>query len=247
MRSAECRIKEVRDFGEEYYQLILEKPSDMTFAPGQFVTVIDRESPDLLRRPFSVASEAEDEFTLLIKEVGSMSRRLRNLRVGDILDVLGPLGKGFVTNNTKKAVIVGGGVGIAPLLRLSQVFEGTEREYVCLLGFRDAYEPADLFVQDHLRIHRESVDQGFVTDLLCEEVDDKSEVFACGPLPMLEKIRTYCMDRGIPVQLSLEERMACGVGACIGCAVGIVTDGDLTYKKVCSDGPVFRGEELAWK
>lgn len=247
MLFAECRVTAVRDLGPEYYQLVLEKPRDVTFTPGQFVHVKDKNSPDLLRRPFSVASETHAEFTLLIKEVGRMSGRLRNMTPGDMLDVLGPLGKGFDISGKKKAVLIGGGVGIAPLLRLSQIFEETGREHVCLLGFRDACEPAELFHAGNVRIHRETVDSGFVTHFLEDMLDESIEVFACGPLPMLKTVWRMCMEKGVSLQLSLEERMACGVGSCIGCAVAVKGAQGRQYKKVCKDGPVFWGEELAWE
>lgn len=246
MQRAECRVIEINGLGTEYYQLILERPQELSFAPGQFVHVIDRNSPDLLRRPFSIASQEEHAFSLVIKEVGSMSRRLRGMDRGDVLDLLGPLGKPFELSSSRRAVLVGGGVGIAPLLRLSQVLREEGRENLCLLGFRDEYEPAQLFSPEHLLIHRESVSGGLVTDLLRENLRMSDEVFACGPEPMLRAVRRISLEAGVPVQLSLEERMACGIGACIGCAVKTVSPQGHIYKKVCTDGPVFRGEELPW-
>lgn len=247
MQCVPSKILSVCDLGEEYYRIILERPENMVFTPGQFVSVMDQNSPDLLRRPFSVASQTQREILLLIKEVGKMTKRLRKSSPGDCLSVMGPLGKGFDTSGQKKALLIGGGVGIAPLLGLSQELDAQGRDYLCLLGFRDECEPAKLFKKTNLRIHRETKDPGFVTDLLKEVLQEGVEVFACGPLPMLKVVRSMCMEAGVPSQLSLEGKMACGIGACIGCAVPVKDNTGTVYKKVCSDGPVFRGEELAWE
>jgi NAD(P)H-flavin reductase len=182
------------------------------------------------------------ELDFLLEEIGPGTRRLAEVRPGEGLHLLGPLGQGF-RPGAGRALLVGGGIGVAPLICLSDAL-GSDAHL--LLGFRtSAYaEAANLFNgEPTLATDDGSVGRaGLVTDLLREELDQHgpTTVFACGPPPMLEAIRSLCVEREVPAQLALESGMACGFGACMGCVVP-TKDG---YVRVCLDGPVLDADVL---
>ena len=203
----------------------------------------DGERP-FLPRAFSVlrAPSGEDALEFMLHDVGPGTRRLCELAEGDELHLVGPLGIPFAPpRDGRRAVLVGGGVGIAPLAIL-QDQRGAE---AVLLGFRDAEHAAAAAL---LRGPRVATDDGsaghhgVVTDLLADELhlDPHLEVYACGPPAMLEAVRKLCAKRGTPAQLALESGMACGFGACFGCVVH-TRDGLI---RLCVDGPVLDASRL---
>lgn len=198
-----------------------------------------------LPRAFSVlrAPDDGDELQFLIEDVGPGTKRLCELGPGAELSLVGPLGNGFPPPRPgRRAVLAGGGAGIAPLAILSdQLAEETS----VLLGFRDAAHAhgAELIGGARVATDDGSVGHhGLVTDLLQDECDrdPRLEVYACGPPPMLEAIRGLCAEREVPAHLALESGMACGFGACFGCVVP-TTDG---YIRICVDGPVVDASRL---
>ena len=200
-----------------------------------------------LPRAFSVlrAPRDGDALQFLVEDVGPGTRRLCELRTGDALSLVGPLGLGFVAPRSgRRPVLVGGGVGIAPLAIWQDELADTPRPTV-LLGFRDArHAPGgQLLSRAVIATDDGSVGHhGLVTDLLEAECDrdPRLEVYACGPPPMLEAVRGLCAERDVPGQLALESGMACGFGACFGCVVATV-DG---YIRICVDGPVVDAGRL---
>jgi NAD(P)H-flavin reductase len=225
--------------------------------PGQFAMLAAAErwgggedERPYLARAFSIARFRDGEAHYLLEDVGPGTKRLCELGAGDGLWVLGPLGQGFTVGgrdlDQRRALLVGGGVGIAPLAILQDelVREGVSVQV--LLGFRDALRAVGAAL---LRDARVTTDDGsvgpggLVTDLLVEELerDGHATVYACGPAPMLEAVRAICATRGIPAQLALEAGMACGFGACFGCVVPRRGGG---YLRVCVDGPVIDAAEL---
>jgi dihydroorotate dehydrogenase electron transfer subunit len=229
-----------------------EGPSDPR--PGQFYMLSaaqgwggGRSERPYLPRAFSYA-RAEQEtdgvrLAFLLEEVGPGTERLAQLGAGDGLSLVGPLGVGFRSaRDGRRPLLVGGGIGTAPLLCLSDELD----DATLILGFRSAAHAAaealfpgeaQLATDDGSAGH-----QGFVTDLLAAELDSDThaEVFACGPPPMLEAVRSLCADRGVPAQLAMESGMACGFGACFGCVVP-TREG---YVRLCLDGPVLEGRQL---
>jgi dihydroorotate dehydrogenase electron transfer subunit len=197
-----------------------------------------------LPRAFSVlrAPAGTDELQFMLDDVGPGTERLCELTLGDELSILGPLGIGFAPPRERRApLLVGGGVGIAPLAIWQDQLGGAP----ALLGFRDAehacgaallHDP-ELATDDGSAGHR-----GLVTELLAArlQADGDVEVYACGPPPMLEAVRALCAATGTPAQLALESGMACGFGACFGCVVPTV-DG---YVRLCVDGPVLDAARL---
>jgi dihydroorotate dehydrogenase electron transfer subunit len=202
-----------------------------------------------LPRAFSVlrAPADGDELHFLIEDVGPGTVRLCELGPGDDLVLLGPLGIGFAPpRDGRRALLVGGGVGIAPLA-IWQDVESAKADLTVrvLLGFRDAAHAAGAALLSGPRVATDDGSvghHGLVTDLLVHELDDgeHAEVYACGPPPMLEAVRALCAARDVPAQLALESGMACGYGACFGCVVP-TADG---YIRLCVDGPVIEAARL---
>ncbi len=219
--------------------------------PGQFymLSAVQRwgggpgERP-YLPRAFSHARAREDgTLQFFLEAIGPGTARLAELEPGEGVGLVGPLGVGFEPGPAEEALLVGGGIGAAPLLCLRDELGPDAR---VLLGFRGAShaEGARLF-GDAARVATDDGSvghHGFVTELLREQLDHGGDVtvYACGPPPMLEAVRALCAERDVPVQLALESGMACGYGACFGCVVPTRNG----YVRLCVDGPVLAGEEL---
>lgn len=218
-------------------------------AAGQFVSVYSKDGSKLLPRPISLCEVDKENgrIRLVYRVVGGGTKEFSAYQAGDTVEVLGPLGNGFPLIH-KKAFLIGGGIGIPPMLQLAKSLEG---ENQIILGYRDirfldeelaAYGTVYLATEDG-----SAGTKGNVLDAIRENGLDAEVIFACGPTPMLRAIKAYAAEKGIECYLSLEERMACGVGACLGC-VCQSTDVDhhshVHNKRVCKDGPVFRAEEV---
>ncbi len=245
----EFSILERRQLGSQYFSLVLGHGGRMQpVAPGQFVEVqVEGCSQVMLRRPISVhdIDEVAGTMTLLIQIVGNGTRRLSELRVGDKLNLVYPLGHGFsIPSDTLhepfSALLVGGGAGIAPLLHLSKVLKGRGVDCTILLGgrtadlipVRDEFEPYGrlcIATDDGSLGHKGLV----ISHPAFEERYDM--IYTCGPTPMMKAVARSAAERSIHCEVSLENMMACGVGACLCC----VTDTDLGHRCVCKDGPVF--------
>jgi dihydroorotate dehydrogenase electron transfer subunit len=222
--------------------------------PGQFAMLAASErwgggedERPYLARAFSVARVHDGEAHYLLEDVGPGTRRLCELRAGEGLLVLGPLGRGFAPPpEDRRALLVGGGVGIAPLAILQDAFMADGVASTVLLGFRDGAHAAGAVLLTDASIATDdgSVGHaGLVTDLLAAELqrDGHAVVYACGPAPMLEAVRALCAARQTPAQLALEAGMACGFGACHGCVVPIAGG---RYLRVCVEGPVLDADQL---
>jgi dihydroorotate dehydrogenase electron transfer subunit len=214
--------------------------------PGQFVMLKVTDSFDpFLRRPFGIYRVTKDALEILYKVVGKGTGIMSELSKGDVLDVLGPLGNGF-PQPEGKTVMVAGGIGIAPFYLLARRFE---KKTVLLYGAKNRAEAAlsadikKLGIEVKITTEDGSVGRkGRVTDILEENLDGAAAIYSCGPAGMLEKASGIAGRRGKKAFVSLESRMACGVGVCLGCAVVCSS----THKMVCSDGPVFNGADIDW-
>lgn len=220
--------------------------------PGQFAMLAaaegwgaGEEQRPFLPRAFSIARHRGAETHYLLEDVGPGTRRLCALRAGDGLWVTGPLGRGFSEPvEGRRAILLGGGVGIAPLAILQDTLGAAAT--TVLLGFRDAprTQGAALLTGAHIASDDGSCGHhGLVTELLAAELerDTHAVVYSCGPAGMLESVRAICAEREVPAQLALEAGMACGFGACYGCVVARRGGG---YLRVCVDGPVIDAAEL---
>jgi len=241
---------------EGLYRLTLRAPRIAAGArPGQFVMVACGDSLDpLLRRPFSIHQvEAGGTIQLLFKVIGRGSRWLAALTPGQDLSLIGPLGHGFHLATTGPIALIGGGIGIAPLSFLAHRWRQSFPAGDCtvLLGGRTGAEIDQLAAEFTLlgcQVHIATDDgsrghHGLVTELLPPLLHRLTQVFTCGPFAMMAAVASLCQGAGVACETSLEAHMACGLGACLGCAV-VGADGQ--YRHVCKHGPVFQAEEVAW-
>lgn len=242
MKKSVFTIQSVRRLAAGVHELVLRGDASAVGAPGQFVNI---ELPGrFLRRPISVCDWTDDSLLLLVKEAGEGTRELVSLAPGTGLDVLSGLGNGFALSRAGESpVLVGGGIGAAPLYGLARRMLEAGLRPRLILGFRTEEDAAYLeefsALQCPLEIATEDGSlgtRGFVTELLPQN----AYVFACGPAPMLRAVWSHPRVAG--GQFSFEARMACGFGACVGCTVQ-TRNGP---RRVCKDGPVFRKEEILW-
>ena len=253
-----ARIIRFEQLSEHNVRLTLESPLIVESAePGQFVMIRAGGSQDpLLRRPFSLhQSSSNGQIQIYFKNVGRGTDILAHCKVDETLDVFGPLGRGFQVDKDKPACLVGGGLGIAPMLflakKISSLGKDHSRDLIILGGrTRGDVEPlVDDFKQFGLALHCATDDgsygiKGFVTEILqSEQLAANTQVYGCGPDNMLEVMHRFCSERQIDCQVSVESVMACGMGACLGCNIEAANK---DYVHVCIDGPVFNSEDLAW-
>ena len=217
--------------------------------PGQFVMIRFKERIDpLLGRPFAVASSKGDSFSIWFQVVGKMTALLREVSTGDQFTIRGPLGNGFGEPSGKKLYLVAGTLGVAPLLKAYEEFSGRV-ECELHLGVPDeSWGPFIEKVKELVPDPRVFSDNGSVgvqgTCLqgLPRELGEREEIWACGPSGMLKALSERYPEKGSGIRVSLEARMACGIGGCQGCVIDTV-DGK---KRVCVDGRVFSSEEVSW-
>jgi dihydroorotate dehydrogenase electron transfer subunit len=246
-------IKEVQHVNANCVLLVMrsETPLPATL-PGQFAELrVDNTPSVVLRRPISVHSfDAEkNEIGFLVQVVGDGTRWLASLEVGDKVNTLMPLGNGFTMPAERggRYLLVGGGVGSAPLYYLAEQLKKNGNDFVILIGARAA---KDLYRRDAYealgRVEYTTEDgslgeKGYVTNhsVLAEKFDG---IFTCGPKPMMLAVAKYARENNIACEVSLENKMACGLGACLCC----VEDTKEGHKCVCTDGPVFSIDELKW-
>jgi dihydroorotate dehydrogenase electron transfer subunit len=253
-----CGVLGQREVAAGIFLLDLESPElAMKSLPGQFVHLRTAEGWDpFWRRPFSIHRISEDKRSvrILYRRIGKGTSRMAAFKTGDFVNLLGPLGRPFEIGGTfSTAMIVSGGLGIAPVFFLVDRLADAGKKSVLLWGVRHS---GDLFGLDELkergveiRLASEDGSAGFhgrATDLLSDFIPAISSLenpkgFACGPTPMLKAMQETAARTGFGWQASLEERMACGAGVCQGCAVRI-RGGE--SRMVCSDGPVFNLKEL---
>lgn len=260
-----------REVAPRHYQITLQQPSvAATARPGQFVHILCRDgraTDPLLRRAFSVMRVAGDTYDILFRVEGKGTAWLSEIALGTELDILGPLGNGFDQTAwpSHEIIVVGGGVGVPPLVFLANQYQHTQS--AGLSAFVGARSSADLIGIPELTaaqasIHISTEDgsaghHGRITEPLRDYLDNLTSerprtVYACGPLPMLQAVALLCLSREVPCQVSLEENMPCGVGLCSGCVVGTLDHGQSgrtdfeRYSRICVDGPALWAHDIDW-
>ena len=242
MKQVKMTVTENSLLARDVYRLRLAGDASGIERPGQFVNLLLEGF--FLRRPISVFDWTEDSLTLIYKTVGQGTAHMSRLSPGTELDVLTGLGNGYDTGlSGEKPLLLGGGVGVPPLYALAKKLREEGKQVRAVLGFRTAADAFGLTDFEALGCETAVTTEdgslgrkGFVTDAL---PDAYSFFYACGPLPMLRAVWRTCKPSG---QLSLEERMGCGFGACMGCSIQTQSG----PKRICREGPVFRKEELPW-
>ena len=244
MNTFNAKILSNEEVAEKIFQLTLDAPELAQISrAGQFVQVkISDEFT--LRRPLGIASTAGGKVKIFYRAVGRGTENLSKRRAGECLNILGALGNGF-TPRDGKILLVGGGMGLAPLLCAAEKFSAN-----VLMGGRNRGEV--IFWQEEFRPHVEEIfittddgsfgQKGFVTDLLPEILAAKnySAILTCGPEIMMRGVAKLALEKNLPCEVSFEKRMACGLGACLSCSIDTV-DG---RRKVCKDGPVFDAQKV---
>ena len=243
MEQTLLRIEENRPLTRDILKIRLTGDVSGVERPGQFVNI--RLEGLFLRRPISVFDREEDAITLIYRTVGEGTRRLSRMKAGETLDVLTGLGNGYdLTRAGDRPLLLGGGAGVPPLYWLARVLREQGKRVTAVLGFNSA---EDVFAEEDFRklgceTTVTTADgshgiRGFVTDAMPEEY---SYFYACGPEPMMRAVDRIAKTDG---EFSLEERMGCGFGACMGCSCR-TRDG---MKRICREGPVLRRGEILWE
>lgn len=247
--------------GTGVYSMVIKTEAAKEAVAGQFVSVYCQDKTKLLPRPISICQINKEEGTLRIvyRVVGGGTEEMSAYKAGDDIALIGPLGNGFMQREGRKAILIGGGIGIPPMVGLAESLnalaaeKGSEpQDYVQVVaGYRD-----ELFLTEELKkngaLYIATEDgstgtKGTVIDAIKEQAVEGDVIYACGPTPMLKAIKEYALEKNIECQLSLEERMACGIGACLAC-VCQSKDKDhhtnVNNKRICKDGPVFFAQEV---
>ena len=243
MRQLLFEIKENRPLTKDIMEMVLAGDTSDITRPGQFVNI--KLDGLYLRRPISICDAEEGKLTLIYKVVGKGTEQMRDMTEGT-LDILSSLGNGYDTSiSGEKPLLIGGGVGVPPLYMLAKELRKEGKKVSVILGFNTKDE---IFYEEEFKalgckVYVTTVDgsygiKGFVTEAMKEI--DYTHFFTCGPEPMLKAVWNASETSG---QLSFEERMGCGFGACMGCSCKTLTG----FKRICKDGPIMMKEEILWK
>lgn len=218
--------------------------------PGQFISVYSQDGASLLPRPISICEIDGNRLRIVYRVVGKGTKEFSGLRQGDKVRIMGPLGNGFPLEaaSGRTALIIGGGIGIFPLLELAKQLAGRKE---IVLGYRDQVFMKEAFeAWGSVTVATEDGSQGTkgnVLDAVRENHIKADVIYACGPAPMLKGIQAYAAEESLEAWISLEERMACGIGACLACVCKskeVDAHTNVHNKRICKDGPVFRAEEV---
>lgn len=237
----------------DIYSMWIETKAAGAAVPGQFVALYSNDKSRMLPRPISICEidKENNRLRLVYRVVGKGTEEFSTYQAGNRIEILGPLGNGFPMEEAKgrKAIIVGGGIGVPPMLELAKQLDAQKKYIVC--GYRDL-----LFLDKELEENGEfypatengSVGiKGTVIDAIKENKIDADVIYACGPMPMLKALKEYAKENNMQAWISLEERMACGIGACLGCVCKTTQKDEHTNvnnARICKEGPVFNAKEV---
>ena len=253
MREKErAKVISQKCIGTGVYSMWIETKAAQTAVAGQFISVYCKDKTKLLPRPISICQIDKEKGRLRIvyRVVGGGTEEMSSYSAGDDISLIGPLGNGFMQREGKKAILIGGGIGIPPMVGLAEALKD-KAEVSVVAGYRD-----ELFLTEELenagKLYIATEDgstgtKGTVIDAIKEQAVEGDVIYACGPTPMLKAIKEYALANNIECQLSLEERMACGIGACLACVCQSKdkdAHSNVNNKRICKDGPVFLAEEV---
>lgn len=246
-----AKIVENKNLAEGVYSIVLSTKVAEYAVPGQFINIFSNDKSKLLPRPISICeiNELKNTLRMVFRVVGEGTTEFSELQAGDTVEILGPLGNGFPLEG-EKAIVVGGGIGVPPMLELAKQLKGS---VTAVMGYRnDDLFLADEFIDAAADVIIATDDgsvgvHGTVVDAMKENDLTADVIYACGPKPMLRGVAQYALEKGIKCYVSMEERMACGVGACLGCVCQskeVDNHSHVKNKRVCKDGPVFLSTEV---
>lgn len=253
-KKEKAQVLSTARLAEDVYEMWLTTDLAKERAAGRFLGVYPKNGATLLPRPISICERDAERGALRIvyRIAGEGTKEFSTYKKGDTAQILGILGNGYPPEEAKgkRALLLGGGIGIPPLVELAKELKECEKNIVA--GYRDG----QLFLKEDLekygRVFIATEDgsrgtKGNVLDAVREEGIEADVIYACGPLPMLRAVKKYAGERQIPAWISLEERMACGVGACLGCVCKTVkkdAHSHVNNARICTDGPVFLAEDV---
>lgn len=238
------------ELAPEIYSMWISTEMAKEAGPGQFITVYSRDGARLLPRPISIceADPEEGRLRIVYRLAGAGTEEFSSYVSGDSIEIMGPLGNGFPAEG-EKVFLIGGGIGIPPMLELAK---NLNCEKQMILGYRDE----NLFLRDEFEAYGEvfvatedgsAGTKGNVLDAIREHGLTADVMYACGPTPMLRALKAYAEEEGIRCYISLEEKMACGIGACLACVCktkAVDEHSNVHNKRICKDGPVFLAGEV---
>lgn len=260
MNQTTAAVKEITCIADGVYSMWFQTEIAKEAKPGQFVMVNPRSEAHLLGRPISICEiDAERSLLRLVfRVVGYGTDELASSKTGDSFTILGPLGNGFDVSKAEKdsnVVLMGGGIGAPPILGLACALKAAGvQKITAVLGYRS--REAGIFLRDEFEkvadvvITTDDGSEGFkgnVVEALRAKDIAADIIYSCGPMPMLRAIKGFAEEKGIPAYISLEERMACGVGACLGCVVKTKDKDEHSHvnnTRICTEGPVFEAQEV---
>ncbi|MDO5522053.1 MAG: dihydroorotate dehydrogenase electron transfer subunit [bacterium] len=220
--------------------------------PGQFVSLYSKDGSRLLPRPISICEidQVRGALRLVYRIAGKGTEEFSKLKAGDTISVMGPLGNGFMMEEGK-TILIGGGIGIPPMLELAKQLSSNGVTVQMVLGYRDQLflnEEFENYGNVYISTEDGSVGtKGNVIDAIKENNLDADIIYACGPTPMLRGVKAFASEYNIRAQISLEEKMACGIGACLACTCKTKEKdhhSNVNNKRICKDGPVFYAQEV---
>ena len=248
-----AKVVKQRELTHGIFDMWLETELAENAVCGQFVGVYPRDKSHLLPRPISICEISEDKsrLRLVYRVQGEGTKEFSTLKEGDRIWILGILGNGFPVSlgRGKRVLLMGGGIGVPPILQLAKELSA---ESQVVLGYRNQ----KLFLRDEFeaygKVYVATEDgsvgtMGNVMNVVSKQDIEADIIYACGPLPMLKAIKEYAKEKGIPAYISLEERMACGVGACLGCVcktTSIDHHSHVDNARICTEGPVFLADDV---
>jgi len=253
-----ARVIYTREIAENTFETMLYSPKISNCSkPGQFINILPSFNWDaMMRRPMSIASQSDDNISIIYKIVGNGTKLMQAWGVGQIVDIIGPLGNFWTEYRDYDPILIGGGVGIAPIINLKNYLDKLNIKSELIMGARTKSE--------HFLSHNPKKNQYMSTDdgslgvegtvidvlkLINEDMNCK-KIFACGPSGMMESVKTFSLDNNIVCDLAIETIMACGVGICQGCTVELnkVDNNKNSYRKkyalACIDGPIFNAKDI---
>ena len=252
-----CVVISNENIALNIYEAILQAPKISSVSkPGQFINILPSKTwNNVMRRPMSIAWQKNNQISVIYKVFGDGTYLMSNWKKGDEIDIIGPLGNHWSVGNKYYPILIGGGVGIAPIMNLHLHLNENNISHSLIMGARDKEEH---FMKhdpsNNVFLSTEKDDMGFkgnvidALDLVQKDIDNRMKIYSCGPPGMMNAVRKYALNQQLECDLALETIMACGVGICQGCTIVRNSENKDTYREkyalACIDGPIFNIKEL---
>lgn len=242
-----AKVVKIEKVSKNSYYIEFETQNEFESKAGQYISILCDNLT--LRRPFSITYHSGRNIGVLFKEKGAGTSFIKSLQIGSIADFIGPLGNGFNILN-KKSLLVGAGIGIAPIFYLQNSLNALEIESLSLAGFMSIDEiPSKIKANKYVTNDGSMGQKGSILDYIEDYIKAYTPeiIYACGPEVVLKEIASIAKKYSIKSQIAMEKVMACGIGVCRGCVIKVNKDGEIKNATICKDGPVFEGDEVVWQ